>query len=766
MDHANLNSLNTVKGMNRQSTPAQSLSPNLMTVNNGSVEPFSRNSSSSRSNKPSSGSNFLIGTTPFTDSNHWESMGKSSSAFSFTPSSGTVIKKSTDNSSSIATSNSTTTKKDGPVLKVPVVKSTTTSLINSKISVAQGKYALYDEMKAWRLRYAEENGVEPFRVFSNKVLDAIMEDLPETEYALSQIKGVGNKTVNKISAKLLPLVKCVVAGKPFPEGMTMNMISTTASSYAVLDADKAVVAAAASKTKVAMNKVQKSARSAQLAEILARIENQHIIQEEELNVEQNAAAKQVLKNGCSLFITGSAGTGKSFLLQYIVQELKSKYGERCVAVTASTGIAAVNLGGGTLHSFAGIGLANGSGDKEKTVQKVMKNKKTVERWLDAKVLVIDEISMIDKSLFELLDLVARRVKGIDAPFGGLQVLLVGDFLQLPPVPNRYGAREFCFESQVWDDLSLGNGSQDTGFNGGNVVNLHEVIRQKSDQDFISLLNEVRMGNLSNKHLKALNKCLVSVKAPPTDGIVPTKLYSINRDVDKENLDRLHELPSDMVEIDSYDFWSERPTGGTSAKRVILENANRSIPQSIQLKVGAQVMLVRNRGDSSSKGTSALVNGSRGVVTGFVESASAFGGLVPRVCFDNGMEIVVGPAEYVTHGAGGDGQHVRMQVPLKLAWAVTIHKSQGSTLSRVELMLTNTFDYGQAYVALSRVTSMEGLWLTHPLRRDSVKANPLVMDYFKYDSEKLAAATSATGMEEGSLKQEVSVKNLLDSDPLN
>ena len=191
----------------------------------------------------------------------------------------------------------------------------------------------------------------------------------------------------------------------------------------------------------------------------------------------------------------------------------------------------------------------------------------------------------------------------------------------------------------------------------------------------------------------------------------------------------------MIEVNSYDMWSEKPSDST-IRKFIVDTANRSIPKTIQLKVGAQVMLVRNRNNETGKGSS-LVNGSRGVVTGFVESTSAFGGFVPRVSFDNGQEVVVGPVEYISHGPGGDGQHVRMQVPLKLAWAVTIHKSQGSTLSRAELMLSNTFDFGQAYVALSRVTSVDGLWLTHPLKKEAIKANPIVMDYFQYKKSRVS-----------------------------
>ena len=321
------------------------------------------------------------------------------------------------------------------------------------------------------------------------------------------------------------------------------------------------------------------------------------------------------------------------------------------------------------------------------------------------------------------------------PFGGVQVVVVGDFLQLPPVPSKYTkSREFCFESPVWNDLGLGY-IDEYGYihsDTMNTVTLNEIVRQ-NDDDFSGLLNDVRVGELSDKQLDILNSCVVSRKSPPTDGIVPTKLYSINKDVDKENSDRLMELPGDAVEIKATDVWQEMPSV-SSMKRTITDNVDRAIPESIHLKVGAQVMLLRNRSnnpdDTSNVGRSlGLVNGSRGVITGFVRSSSAAGGLVPRVCFDNGQEVIIGPVEYFSSGPGGDGQLVRSQVPLKLAWAITIHKSQGSTLSRAELMLSNTFDYGQAYVALSRVTSIEGLWLTEPLRRDNVRANPLVLDYF-------------------------------------
>jgi ATP-dependent DNA helicase PIF1 len=597
--------------------------------------------------------------------------------------------------------------------------------VEEYIGVEDGINNLREVLKSWRKQYAEEAQVPVYTVFTNKVLEGICESLPTTESELLYISGVGEKTKDKIAGKVLPLVKCVLEGIPFPSTAAVSMLSPLAPPMAKTVGKEGNV----EENKEAF----KIRRNARMAAILASLESQTIITHDDLNEEQQYASERVISNK-NAFITGSAGTGKSFLLRYLVQELQNRFGNNAVAVTASTGIAAVNLGGQTLHSFAGIGLANGLGDNQKVINKIRKNMKAVKRWQDARVLIIDEISMIDKAVFELIDLVARDIRRNDAPFGGLQMVLVGDFLQLPPIPNRFSKqREFCFESSVWNDLGLGVVDEHGRIyaHEEGVITLNQVVRQ-SDNDFISLLNDIRIGKVSTDQLAMLNGCVVDRKARPNDGIVPTKLYSINRDVDKENMDRLNELHGEIVEINASDIWLEKPVGGATQKNAMVDNMDRAIASTVSLKVGAQVMLLRNRKtEGENSGYSGLVNGSRGVITGFVQSSSSsFGAsLVPRVCFDNGQEVIIGPVEYVVYGPGGEGQLVRQQVPLKLAWAVTIHKSQGTTLSRAELMLTNTFDYGQAYVALSRVTSVDGLWLTHPISKNSIKANPAVLHYF-------------------------------------
>jgi ATP-dependent DNA helicase PIF1 len=665
------------------------------------------------------------------------------------PSGDATIKSVITNSSSLKMSHGFTDEMEddaAPAVSEPKKKKGKESIkiiapvaaVSEGISVEAGKTALREEMREWRKLYSEEYQMPIYTVFSNKVLDGIIEHMPTTEEDLRALPGVGEKTLNKIKKKVLPLVRTVLEGKPFSSIASLEDGEESAHN-GFLTSTSEPLASKSSK---------KARHSARMATILANMDMQQTINLEDLNGEQIDASDAILE-GQNTFITGSAGTGKSFLLRYLVQELREKHGNNAVAVTASTGIAAINLGGQTIHSFAGIGLSSGGPDNSKVINKVSKNMRALKRWQDTKVLIVDEISMIDRPLFELLDQVGRAVRRRDEPFGGIQVVVVGDFFQLPPVPNKFRPqREFAFESPVWNTLGFGY-TDEYGYmhcNHMNMVVLKQVVRQ-SDVDFANLLNDIRVGDISNRHLNALNSCVVSRKPPPTDGIVPTKLYSINKDVDKENLDRLLELPGDVVEVKSTDVWQELPSA-SSLKRPIKDNIERAIPENIQLKVGAQVMLLRNRNNNNNDDqygskNSALVNGSRGVITGFVKSTST-SGLVPRVCFDNGQEVVIGPVEYFSRGAGGDGHLVRSQIPLKLAWAVTIHKSQGSTLSRAELMLTNTFDYGQAYVALSRVTSFDGLWLTEPIQRNNIRANNLVLDYFS-ETQPVRGITPADAM---------------------
>lgn len=415
------------------------------------------------------------------------------------------------------------------------------------------------------------------------------------------------------------------------------------------------------------------------------------------------------------------------------------YGEETVAVTAPTGIAAINIGGQTVHSFAGIGL--GRGERPAIVKKVMKNKSAVDRWKQTKVLIIDEISMLDRNLFELLDEIARRVCGNDLPFGGIQIVVVGDFMQLPPVQNT----GFAFESDVW--IAAGFEVRK------GTIYLQQVVRQ-SDADFIQYLNEVRLGIYSRDFHLRLQECLVTNKPKPTNGIIPTKLYAVNKQVDEENTMRLAELAGEELVVKAKDMWKVLPSKKI-LEEFLIEGVEQMIPKEIRLKVGAQVMLLRNRSRMTYGGAiqatgPSLVNGSRGKIVAFSESVLHPGMMLPTIMFDNGMTVTIGPVEYEYKGPQGDGKIIRQQVPLKLAWyayvycsllhfvyfscmcrAATVHKSQGCTLTCAELMLDRAFDYGQTYVALSRVKNLDGLWLSTPLKPSAVKAHPLVLNFYGY-----------------------------------
>lgn len=439
-----------------------------------------------------------------------------------------------------------------------------------------------------------------------------------------------------------------------------------------------------------------------------------VINKEDLNDEQLLAAEKIL-SGHNVFVTGSAGTGKTFLLRYVIQELNKAHGDEAIAITAPTGIAAISIGGQTVHSFAGIGL--GEGGFHKVLAKVKANKLAMDRWKKSKVLVIDEISMLDKGLFELLDQIAKTIRVNQRPFGGLQLIVVGDFLQLPPVTKNDA--KFAFQSHVWDLAGL---NREQG-----KVYLRKVERQ-SDQEFIDHLNEVRIGIYTPAFMTKLSACLVDRKPKPTDGIVPTKLYAVNKQVDDENRVRLEELPGQVIKMQAVDKWAEPPDSDhPSDAKHLQEGVRAMIPDTIELKVGAQVMLLRNQRQKPGAGASSLVNGSRGKILSFIQTEGAQPR--PYVQFDNGQCLAVSPVEFEYGIPSMKGTIIRSQIPLKLAWAATVHKSQGCTLTCAELMMDKAFDFGQVYVALSRVKNVQGLWLSTPILPKHVKANPEVLAFY-------------------------------------
>lgn len=339
------------------------------------------------------------------------------------------------------------------------------------------------------------------------------------------------------------------------------------------------------------------------------------------------------------------------------------------------------------------------------------------------MLVLDEVSMIDGMLFEALDAIGREVRGCPSkPFGGVQLVLSGDFFQLPPV--SLDACGFAFESPAWTKASV------------KTIELSTIVRQSGDQSFVHILNQIRVGSCPAMVTYALEACHISRKPLSVDGIVPTKLYCTNRNVDDENKRNLAHLPGNEMLFPASD--SFKGNYNADVQRSISQFMDKKVPSELRLKVNAQVILTRNMPYYN------LVNGSRGVVASFEERKSDFVAgqnnhdhssavctkkLYPVVHFSNGVEIMV-REESVFQG-GSSGAMVRSQLPLKLAWSLTVHKSQGMTIERAELQLDDAFDYGQAYVALSRVTSLEGLWVRGGrITQSVVKAHPKVRSFYE------------------------------------
>lgn len=393
-------------------------------------------------------------------------------------------------------------------------------------------------------------------------------------------------------------------------------------------------------------------------------------------------ALEQFKLGKNLCITGPAGTGKSFLIQKFVEYRKEE-----LAVTATTGTAAVLLGKGakTLHSWAGIGLGNKPVDV--LVSDIRKFSPLVNRWRQVKTLIVDESSMLTAELFEKLEHIARSVRFNNAFFGGIQLVLVGDFYQLPPVG---AGTNYCFESPLWQNIE--------------VVQLKTIWRQ-TDGVWRDMLNEIRIGKCSQEtHTKLLQRM---IEPDRTQAIQPTKLYCRRLDVDAIN-QREHDKLEGMEEtwvrkIDVRGITSGLSETTYDKKGVELQVAayerNAQYYETLHLKPNDQVMLIANL--STDIG---LCNGSRGVVTRIERN-------VPYVRFLNGLEIPIGYHEWEIGEVGHRQVIYAKQIPLRLAYAITIHKSQGMTMDCAEVDIGSAvFEHGQTYVALSRIKSLTGLYI--------------------------------------------------------
>ncbi|KAM3605101.1 uncharacterized protein V6R79_020754 [Siganus canaliculatus] len=406
-----------------------------------------------------------------------------------------------------------------------------------------------------------------------------------------------------------------------------------------------------------------------------------------LSKEQEAVLSAVL-SGKNVFFTGSAGTGKSFLLKRIIGSLPPK----STFATASTGVAACHIGGTTLHNFAGIG--SGSAPLEQCIE-LAQRPGVLQHWTSCRHLIIDEVSMVEAQFFDKLESVARSVRRSTEPFGGIQLIMCGDFLQLPPVSKGKEKAGFCFQSRSWRKVIHVN------------MELTEVRRQ-TDRSFISLLQAVRVGRVTEEVTsRLLDSAYHQIER---DGVLATRLCTHKDDVELTNDNKLQQLPGSVRVFEALD-------SDPALVRTI--DAHSPVGRVIQLKVGAQVMLTKNL--DVARG---LVNGARGVVVAFESGKHG----LPRVRFLCGVTEMLKPERWVFK-AGGGIHLSRQQLPLKLAWAISIHKSQGMTLDCVEISLARVFESGQAYVALSRARSLEGLRVLD-FDPHVVRADPDVLVFYK------------------------------------
>ena len=417
---------------------------------------------------------------------------------------------------------------------------------------------------------------------------------------------------------------------------------------------------------------------------------------------QQDEALNLLKIGKNIFLTGAAGSGKTYLLNKYINYLKDHNVK--VAITASTGIAATHLLGTTIHSWSGIGVKDTISQKD--LEKLLTTKRIKNNYKKTKVLIIDEISMLHKHHLDMIDCIARFILGNDKAFGGIQLVLCGDFFQLPPVSSDplFGDKQFAFEAASWKEGDF------------HVCYLHEQHRQGNDP-LLSVLNDIRSGT-AGEHTKVPLR--TRYKKEPQGATKATKLYARNINVDAINE---HELKN----LNGQEKIFTMATQGFSA---LVEGLKKSClaPDQLKLKLGAEVMFIKN--DSFGK----YVNGTRSVVVGFDEGDVGW----PIVKTYDYRTIVAVPEEW-KYEDNGVVRAIIKQVPLRLAWAITIHKSQGMTLDAAEIDLGDAFEPGMGYVALSRVRSLSGLKLMN-LNEMALTVHPKVLRYdhtFKEYSEKSA-----------------------------
>lgn len=412
--------------------------------------------------------------------------------------------------------------------------------------------------------------------------------------------------------------------------------------------------------------------------------------------------RKLIEKKKNIFISGGAGTGKS----YILNKLKEIYGET-LHITSTTGLSAINIGGQTIHSWAGIGICDKS--IKETLNKIIKNSELYIKLRQCTKLAIDEISMLDCYTFDYLNTILKLVRNNMLPFGGIQMILVGDFYQLPPV-HIDSDIEFCFESSSWEELNIF------------PIILNDSIRQR-EQNYIEALNNIRMGNLQNlklfydRSIKNIDKISNSI----------LRIFGTNLDADRYNKKCFNEIDSEIYEYKATDkliFQKDKNTNYFDKSKLLSENSYMykffnnycKAPKILKLKEGCKVMLLKNLDIKNG-----LVNGSCGTVI-YLDNQKI------KVLFDNKKLYSITTEEF-EYTLSNQLKIQRTQFPLCLAYGITIHKSQGMTINKLVVDFKNIFDYGQAYVALSRTQSIDDLYIKN-FDKNKILTNSKVIKFYE------------------------------------
>lgn len=448
-----------------------------------------------------------------------------------------------------------------------------------------------------------------------------------------------------------------------------------------------------------------------------------------LSIEQQHAF-DLFKKGENMFITGSAGTGKTKVIHHFLEY--SRMIGNSIQVCALTGCAALllNCNAKTIHSWSGIKLAKGQ--KSDIISAVLRNRIVVSSWRKVKVLVLDEVSMLSQKIFEILNELGKITRRrFDLPFGGIQVVFAGDFFQLPPVGNAHHEPEtanFCFESADWFSV----------FPLKNHIELKTIFRQK-DPVYVKILSEIRKGTISNDSVQILQKYVKREYNPEEHGgCIPTKIFPLRSKTEYVNNEMFSKIDQPIYEF-HYDVIFDNKNDLITKKSIPIETLEKTKDLSkietdkiidaylnnlpctsiLSLKKGVSVMCIVNLDMDVG-----ISNGSQGIIVDFVENED---NTYPIVKFHNG---VVRPIHYHYWQIEEHPTISIGQLPLMLSWAMTIHKIQGTTIPMAEIDIGNTvFEYGQIYVALSRLQTLDGLYLFQ-FNPYKIKSNPKVIEFYK------------------------------------